>query len=143
MAKYAQGVFVPKNPEKYMGAGDIIYRSSWEFGFFAFCDNHPSVLQWASESIRIPYFNPIKGKQSIYIPDVFILYQDAQGKKHAEVLEIKPGKETTMESARSQRDKLMVVQNMAKWQAAKQFCQMQGIVFRVITERDLWKYGKK
>lgn len=142
MAKYAQGLFVPKNPEKYVGDKQIIYRSSWEFAFFTFCDNHPNVLQWASESIRIPYYNPIKAKQTIYVPDVFILYEDAMGQKHAELIEIKPGRETTMEAAKSPRDKLMVVQNLAKWQAASQFCQMKGIKFRIVGEKDLFKYGR-
>ena len=140
MAKYATGLFIPKNPAKYVGNKDIIYRSSWEYLFFSFLDNHPNVLQWSSESLRIPYFNPIKGKQSVYIPDVFMVYMDAAGQKHAELIEIKPSKEQSMGAAKSSRDKLMVVQNYAKWQAATQFCQMQGIKFRVLTELQLFQY---
>jgi hypothetical protein len=38
----------------------------------------------------------------------------------------------------------MVIKNMAKWQAASQFCQMQGMVFRVVNEHQLFAYtGKK
>ena len=62
MSKYAQGVFVPTNPEKYIGKGSIKYRSSWEFAFMSLCDKHPSIIQWASESIRIPYYNPLTKK---------------------------------------------------------------------------------
>ncbi len=39
MAKYAQGKFIMKNPEKYAGGHSPTYRSSWEFAFMTFCDN--------------------------------------------------------------------------------------------------------
>jgi hypothetical protein len=136
--KYAKGIFTPKNPAKYVGKGQILYRSSWELAFFSFCDNHPSVLQWASECVRIPYRNPLSGKNTTYVPDLFIVYQDANGQNHAELIEIKPSKETTMEAAKSRRDKLSVALNMAKWQAAQQWSAGNGIKFRVVTEKDLF-----
>ena len=143
MSKFAQGEYSPKNPGKYSGKGRIKYRSGWEWTFMNFCDNNPAVITWASESISIPYFNPVKGQQSIYIPDFLVVYKDRNGKTHGELIEIKPSKETTMETAKSTRDKIMVAINTAKWKAAESWCRQQGLRFRVITEKDLFHQGKR
>jgi len=143
MAKYAQGKYTVKNPEKYIGKRVPTYRSSWEFTFMSFCDNNPAVLNWASEAISIPYFNPVKGRQTIYVPDFLVVYVDANQKKHTEIVEIKPSTETTMESARSYRDKLMVAMNMAKWAAADSWARANNMRFRVVTEFDIFKNQKR
>lgn len=144
MSKYAQGQFIPKNQDKYLGNGHPKYRSSWEWAFMQFCDNNPGIIGWASESIRIPYLNPFTGKQSSYIPDFLIQYQDKNGKKHVELLEIKPLAQMTMEGAgKSQRNKAAVILNTCKWAAAKAWCKAQGITFRVVSEKDLFHMGGK
>lgn len=143
MSKFAQGKYTIKNPEKYIGKKIPTYRSSWEFTFCSFCDNNPAVINWASEAIQIPYFNPVSGRNTIYVPDFLIVYQDARGKKHTELVEIKPSKETTMESAKSYRDKLVVAINMAKWAAADNWCKANNIRFRVVTEYDIFKNVKR
>jgi hypothetical protein len=140
---YAQGKFQVKNPEKYIGQGLPTYRSGWEFTFMQFCDNNPAILQWASEAIKIPYRNPFTNKQTIYVPDFLIIYIDAKQQKHAEVIEIKPSTETTMEAARSTRDRAYVALNMAKWQAANHWCKQQGMHFRVVTENQIFHKGQK
>lgn len=143
MAKWAQGIYEVKNPQKYVGKGKPKYRSSWEMMFFTFCDNNPAVLQWASESIHIPYRNPLTGKQTIYIPDVFMFYQNKHGQQIAELIEIKPSKQTNLQEARSMRDKAHAVINQAKWAAAIAYCKRIGIKFRVVTEAELFWNGKK
>ena len=143
MSKYAQGKYQVKNPEKYMGKRLPSYRSSWEFTFMSFCDNNPAVIQWVSEGVKIPYFNPVSGKQTIYVPDFLIVYVDATQKQHTELVEIKPSTETTMESARSYRDKLMVAINMAKWAAADSWARANNMRFRVVTEFDIFKNLKR
>jgi len=101
-------------------------------------------LQWASESIQIPYRNPLTGKSTIYVPDFFIIYEDKFGKKVAELIEIKPKKQTFIEEkVTNARDKAAVVVNHAKWQAANNCCKKQGITFRVITEDQLFMNGRK
>ena len=65
-SKFAQGRYSLKNPAKFIGNKTPMYRSSWEFAFMKFCDESPSVSNWASESIRIPYRNPLTGKMTIY-----------------------------------------------------------------------------
>ena len=144
MAKYAQGIFVPKNTEKYVGNKKPRYRSGWEFTFMTFCDNNTAVLKWASEAIMIPYRHPLTGKIANYIPDFFILYQNKQGKQIAEMIEIKPKKQSLIESrVASAGDRAVVAVNHAKWASAMAYCKQSGITFRVITEDDLFRNGRK
>lgn len=143
MSKFANGKYLIKNPEKYIGKRAPTYRSSWEFTFCSFCDNNPAVINWASEAITIPYRNPVTGKNTVYVPDFLIVYVDAKQRKHTELVEIKPTKETTMESAKSYRDKLSVAINMAKWAAADAWCRANNIRFRVVTEFDIFKNHKR
>ena len=143
MAKWAQGIYEIKNPQKYVGVGKPRYRSGWELTFMMFCDNNDKILKWASESIQIPYRNPLSGKQTIYIPDFFIVYQDKTGKQHAELIEIKPKKQTTLENKMSAKDRATVAINHAKWQAAAAWCKRSGISFRVITETEMFRNGGK
>lgn len=143
MSKYAQGIYTIKNLEKYVGKKQPHYRSSWEFTFCLFCDQNPSVINWASEPFMIPYRHPFTGKNTVYIPDFLILYVDKNQVQHREVIEIKPSKETTMENARSTRDRAAVAVNWAKWSAARAWCQQQGLVFRVVSENDIYVQTKK
>jgi hypothetical protein len=143
MAKYAQGIFTPKNPEKYIGNHSPRYRSGWELTFMTFCDTNKNVLYWASEALRIPYKHPMTGKPTIYIPDFFVVYQNKHGQKIAEVVEIKPKKQSIIESKVSNaKDRIVVAINHAKWASAMAYCKAQGYTFRVITEDDLFYNGR-
>ena len=46
MGRFAQGKYTLQNPDKYVGTKTPTYRSSWEFTFMKFCDEHPSVAKW-------------------------------------------------------------------------------------------------
>ena len=139
MNKFTRGEFTPKNPKKYIGSYPITYRSGWELGLMQKFDTHPSILEWASESLKIPYKNPLTNKNTVYVPDFFVKYIDKANKLHAEIIEVKPLKETVMERAKSKRDKLSVAINTAKWQAARAFCNRAGITFRIMTEEQLFR----
>jgi len=144
MGKWAQGIYEVKTPEKYIGKGKPKYRSGWELTFMIFCDTNKNVIKWASESLSIPYRNPLTGKNTIYIPDFFVLYENKYGKKVAEVVEIKPKKQSLIESrVASAKDRAVVAINHAKWKAAAQYCAKNGFTFRVITEDDLFYNGRK
>jgi hypothetical protein len=144
MTKFAQGIFEPKNQNKYIGKHKPRYRSGWELVFMQFCDNNDSVLQWASEAISVPYRNPLTGKPTQYIPDFFLIYQNKNGQRVAEVVEIKPKKQSLIESRKaSARDRAIVAVNHAKWAAARAYCSQQGLTFRVITEDDIFYNGRK
>ena len=144
MGKWAQGIYTPKHPEKYIGNHKPKYRSGWELTFMTFCDSNSNVIYWASESMKIPYRHPLTGKPTIYVPDFFVVYQNKFGKQIAEVVEIKPKKQSIIESkVASAKDRAVVAINHAKWQAAVQYCKAQGLAFRVITEDDLFHTGRK
>jgi hypothetical protein len=141
--KFSQGVYNIKNPEKYAGSGMPRYRSSWEHTFMQFCDNNPSIQQWASESVKIPYRDPLTGKQTVYVPDFLIVYLDKNLKKHAELVEIKPANQMLKEKVgKNPYNQAQYVKNMAKWAAAGQWCQQHGLKFRVINETDIFHNPK-
>jgi hypothetical protein len=140
--KFSQGIYKIKHPEKYVGSKDPTYRSSWEYTFMSFCDNNPSVQQWASEPVRIPYRDPLTGKGTVYVPDFVITYIDKNMKKHVEMIEIKPMNQMLAEKVgKNPYNQAQYVKNMAKWQAAGVWCKNQGIKFRVVSERDIY-HGK-
>jgi hypothetical protein len=144
MGKWAQGIYVPKNPQKYIGNHKPRYRSGWELTFMTFCDSNENIIYWASESMRIPYKHPLTGKPTIYVPDFFVVYQNKFGKQVAEVVEIKPKKQSIIESkVANAKDRMVVAINHAKWAAAMAYCKSQGLTFRVITEDDIFYNGRK
>lgn len=109
-----------------------------------FCDEHPSVEKWASESIKIPYKNPLTGKYTIYVPDFFIAYADKTGRQKVELIEVKPINQTLREKVgRSRVNQASYILNQAKWSAAYAYCKQKGITFRVITESDMFHNGKR
>lgn len=109
--------------------------------FFLFCDNNDHILEWASEAISIKYRHPLTGKITSYVPDIFMRYRTKNNKICTEIIEIKPRKQTNMQEARTERDKLVVAVNMAKWAAATAWCKRAGIVFRVLSEDQLFHTG--
>ena len=144
MAKFAQGRFEMKNPSKYVGTKIPLARSSWEFVFMRMLDEHQGVEKWASESIQIPYRDPLTGKYTIYVPDFFITYVDKNGAKHAEVVEVKPASQTLLANVgKSVYNQQQYLKNMAKWEAATKWCKQQGIKFRVVNEEHIFHQGSK
>lgn len=142
--KFSQSVYQVKNLEKYVGSKLPYCRSSWETTFCVFCDNNPAIEQWASEPIKIPYRDPLTGKPTVYVPDFLISYVDKHMKKHAELIEIKPANQMLREKVgKNPYNQAQYVKNMAKWAAAAQWAQQQGIKFRVINEHDIFSNTKK
>jgi hypothetical protein len=138
MTKYSQGEFTPLNPKKLVGNAVPVYRSAWELRVMRLLDTHPNVINWASESISIPYKNPLTGKLHTYYPDFMVVYKDKFGKQRAEIIEVKPRKEAILENAKSKRDKAALVVNTAKWAAAMLYCKKHGLQFRILTEDDIF-----
>lgn len=143
MPNFRQGIYTPLHPEKYVGHGKIKYRSGWEMTFMIFLDNNANVLQWASESVRIPYRHPLTGKITMYVPDFLVTYRGANNTVRAELIEIKPKKQSLLDSKMSDRDRAIVAVNYCKWSAAQAWCKNSGLTFRVITESDLFRNGGK
>lgn len=145
-----KGRFRPKNPHKYKGdPTKIIYRSSWEVKVFKVCDEHPDIVEWASEEISIPYYSPIDGKWHRYFPDVYV--KKKIGDSYEEILiEVKPEAQTrppdisrknATKTGRISRRYINEVKrfgiNDAKWEAAKKYCDARGWKWQVMTEKSL------
>jgi len=138
--------YTPKNPEKYVGKYPIILRSGLEAKFVYWCDNNPNVKFWSSESIEIPYPDPYgktykSGKLKVrrYYPDFLI--QTSGGRF---LVEVKPYKETIVPKKTARKSDKTYLQeifkykkNIAKWNAAYKFCKKHGLMFKIITEKDL------
>lgn len=143
MRKWANGVYQLINPGKYVGLAQPRFRSGWEHAFFRFCDTNDAVLQWASESIRIPYRNPVTGKMSSYIPDIFMTYRTKDNLVKAEIVEIKPRGQSMIQENMNSRDRAVVAVNHAKWHSATLWAKKNGVSFRVVTEDHLFRKGRK
>lgn len=140
--KYVQGYYKPIHPEKYKGSGNPFFRSSWEFKVMQMFDINPNITNWASESLKIPYQNPFTGKYTVYVPDFVVTYVDAKGNQRAEIIEVKPAKETFLEQAKSQKAKAAVALNTFKWAAAHAFAKNHGMSFRIMTESNIFNNPK-
>jgi hypothetical protein len=78
-----------------------------------------------------------------YIPDVFLRYRTKNNKICTEIIEIKPRKQSLIEGKMSERDRMVVAINQAKWRAANAWCKKAGIVFRVLNEDAMFRNGAK
>ena len=147
-----QGKYVPVNPNKYKGKMPIYYRSSWEKRLCSFFDTNENVIKWTSESIVVPYYNPITQRQHRYFPDFTVEYYNESGELIKEIIEVKPEKEAAVAEGRATppakgkrqstqsylKQMATHVKNTQKWDAAKIVAARLGYRFRVITEKDLF-----
>lgn len=123
-------LYKPQNPEKYAGDPErIVSRSSYEWRFCKWLDSNPNVLEWASEAIEIPYFDPGKMKKRRYYPDYYMKVRNADGKVVKYIIEIKPSKECRPPVKRRNRKQAALLKeqatwttNQAKWKAADAYC---------------------
>jgi hypothetical protein len=139
-----KGKFQPKNPKKYMGDPEnIIFRSSWELRAFKFMDERPEVLEWRSEEVIVPYFDPSTGRHRRYFPDIVARIQNPDGTTKTVMMEIKPMKETKEPKVQKKRTKKYVTEvttwatNQAKWKSAQEYCKDRGWQFVLVTEYQL------
>lgn len=146
--KYKQGQYNLINPKKYLGDPTLVYfRSGWEYKLYFFLDNNERVLHWNVEGITIPYEIETNGKWETcrYHPDAYAEIQRLDGSIQKVVLEIKPEAETqppkmpkkvTAKSLENHEYRMkMFLRNLAKWKAAKKFCDKRGLEFFLFTEK--------
>lgn len=146
-------IYKPQNIKKYIGNPPYcVARSSWELIFCRWADNNPSVIEWASETISIPYIDQTERdyrgmpKKRRYFPDFILRVRNRENNIDTWVVEIKPEKETRpprLSKVKSQKTKVyeskVWATNSAKWKAAEEFCRRRGWYFKILTERDLIK----
>ena len=143
MAKSYRGLYRPTNPKKYVGnTKQIVYRSLLERRFMRYCDLNEDILYWASEELPVRYYNPLDKKYHRYFPDFVV--KTVNNDKY--MIEIKPSrqvkkpKQPKRKTNSYMRESFEYIKNQAKWQAAKSYCDDNGMQFKLITEKDLGKY---
>jgi hypothetical protein len=144
-SKFKQGVFKPRCPDKYTGSHPILYRSSYELQTMRWLDNNPNVLSWGSESIIIPYSNPLTGRISRYFVDFNFTAKTNTGEIKKYLIEVKPSSQLAPPPTQKKHTKSLIrrrseyIKNRAKWQAAQEWCAKKGYKFMFITEKHLGK----
>lgn len=146
--QYKQGIYRPVNKNKYEGAKYPRYLSSWELKFFKWCDRNPYVTKWTSESVCLPYVSPVDGKIHRYFVDNTVHIQEGS-KVIKYLIEIKPSKQTRKPSLHGNKKRSTVIHeastwsvNQAKWDAARIWCDKNGYIFQIVTEKDLNLFKK-
>lgn len=140
--KYYQEFFKCKNPKKYMGdPKKIFYRSGWEFSYMMKLDHDPNVLKWSSEEVIVRYVSPVDKKVHRYYPD-FVVQKKTDKGVQTFMIEIKPLAQTRPPKKSKNRKKMLnetttYMTNQAKWAAAEEYCKRAGMIFQVLTEKDL------
>ena len=106
-------------------------------------DRNPEIIQWGSEELIIPYKSPVDGRFHRYFPDFIV-----KTKKGTMIIEVKPEAQTKPPKQKKRITKQYIQEvatygiNQAKWQAATKWCQRQGLIFRVVTEQDMFHNGR-
>lgn len=148
---YSQGFFTPLNPRKYKGdRNQIVFRSSWEYAAFSFCDTEKAIVKWASEEIIIPYTSPVDNRGHRYFVDLWIRVRQPNGQELEYLVEIKPKDQVNepkkgrgpKAEKRYQEAVVEYLTNTAKWQAARQWCAKNNMKFLIWTEDQIFP-GKK
>lgn len=140
---YRQGIYTPINKQKYKGSFPIIFRSALELRFMKWVDQNPNIVTWGSESVIIPYQNPLTGRVSRYFTDFNITMRDKNGEIKKFLIEIKPFSQTLPPVQKNKKTKSLIyqqaeyVKNQAKWQAAEAFCASHNSTFVILTEKHL------
>ena len=141
--KFKQGVFKPRDRNKYRGKTWPIYRSGWELKFFRWCDLNENVTAWDSECVIVPYNNPLTGRINRYFVDGLITINETNGPK-TYLIEIKPSKQTVPPVVKKSKKRSTMlyeqktyVKNRAKWDAAEKWAKKKGIEFKILTEKEI------
>lgn len=139
-----KGRYRIQNPKKYRGdINDVVYRSSWELKFMKWCDTNPSIMEWGSETVVIPYKSPVDNRIHRYFVDFYIKVKNKSGEIKKYLIEIKPEKFTKPPPIPQKKTKRFIEEvftygvNQSKWKYANEYCIDRGWEFLVLTERDL------
>jgi hypothetical protein len=140
---YRQGFFRPINHLKYQGdPTNIVYRSSWERIVFNWLDRSEACVAWSSEEFYIPYRSPVDDKMHRYFCDIKATFKHTDGTQKTYLIEIKPWSQT--QPPRQQKNQRVLMEqvatyqvNLAKWAAARAYCEDRGWLFKIITEREI------
>lgn len=145
MKKYPRvGKYKVKNKEKYVGdLHECYHRSRWELVYMKYLDNNPFVLEWGSETVAIPYYNPVEKRSRRYYVDFYAKVRDKHSTVQKYIIEIKPSNQCVPPEQPKRKTKaykealLAYAVNQAKWRAARKYADAREWRFIVITEKEL------
>ena len=145
-----KGRYIPTNPKKYRGdPSQVINRSLWERKLMVYCDRNNKVVEWGSEEVIIPYMSPKDGKLHRYFPDFYMKVKQSNGTHKRFIIEVKPKaqcKEPVKNPKRRTKkwfnEVVTYAVNQAKWKSATEYCENQGMEFKVLTEDHLFPQYK-
>lgn len=101
--------------------GRMVYWESLnEEGYYRILDFDPQVTNYQEQPFKIVYI--YDGKKHTYTPDVYVVRKDIR-----QVVEVKP--ETELNNT----------ENLIKFEAAKEYCYEQGLEFKVVTDKQIFK----
>ena len=107
---------------------------------FRYCDLSENILKWSSESVVVPYIDPVTGKTRRYFVDIYLEHVTKTGEIKRK---IKPANQTIAPKVRKRKTKKYLkevetyITNKAKWKAAKKYARKYGMEFLVFTEKEL------
>ena len=107
-----------------------------------YCDLNEDIQFWASEELPVRYYSPLDKKWHRYFPDFVV--KTINNEKF--MIEIKPSRQAIKpkppkkKTKSYMRESFEYIKNQAKWQAAKVYCEDNGMKFKIITEKDLGQY---
>ena len=140
-----KGRYNPKHPKKYKGDHhNIVYRSLWERKFMVYCDTSDNIIEWGSEEIIIPYLSPWDGRMHRYFPDFYIKVRQHDGSIKKFIIEVKPKKQCSPPDKSPKRKTKKWFKevktwgvNSAKWKYATNWCENNGMEFKILNEDHL------
>ena len=139
-----KGRYTPQNPKKYRGnPHNVIYRSLWERKFMVYCDHSESIIEWGSEEVVIPYKSPWDGRIHRYFPDFYIKVRQSDGSLKKMIIEVKPKKQCSPPKEPKRKTKRYLGEvktwgiNEAKWKYATEWCNKNGMEFKILNEDHL------
>lgn len=148
LKRIKQNDFSPRNPHKIINKdlSQLRSKSSWEHNVFIKLDANPKVKAWGYEVVQIPYIKATDGRQHTYYVDIFSIEEiegdDGIKRDYKLLFEIKPRKfimyppkpkrNTTAAKNfyRQQCEEVSI--NISKFNAAYEFCQENGMFFKII-----------
>ena len=138
-------VYKPINESKYVGdPTNIICRSLWERRVCKYMDTNENIVRWGTEEIAIPYISPMDNRVHRYFPDFIAKIKTNEGKTKIKVIEVKPHKQTLQPEKKKKTKRTYLKEcttysvNVAKWKAAREFCEKRGWEFTILTEKELF-----
>jgi len=107
-------------------------------------DTNPSILQWASEEMAIPYISPLDNRPHMYFVDFAVKYKTREGIIKRALVEVKPFAQCSPPKQQKRMTKRLITEtttylvNQNKWKAAKEWCVKNQFDFIILTERELF-----